>query len=132
MRQETRFKFNAYLTQLAKLNGISVDDVSKKFTVEPSVTQTLMNTVQASSAFLQMINILPVAEMKGEKIGVGVTGTIASTTDTIATTTSGPMRRSRVSPWTAPDCPAPPAPCCARTAPLPGVRRRAPSAAPPR
>lgn len=29
MRQETRFKFNAYLTQLAKLNGISVDDVSK-------------------------------------------------------------------------------------------------------
>lgn len=30
MRQETRFKFNAYLTQLAKLNGISVDDVSKK------------------------------------------------------------------------------------------------------
>ena len=82
MRQETRFKFNAYLTQLAKLNGISVDDVSKKFTVEPSVTQTLMNTVQASSAFLQMINILPVAEMKGEKIGVGVTGTIASTTDT--------------------------------------------------
>ena len=82
MRPETRFKFNAYLSQLAKLNGISADDVSKKFTVEPSVTQTLMNTVQASSAFLQTINILPVAEMKGEKIGVGVTGTIASTTDT--------------------------------------------------
>ena len=35
MRQETRFKFNAYLSQLAKLNGISVDDISKKFTVEP-------------------------------------------------------------------------------------------------
>lgn len=29
MRQETRFKFNAYLSQLAKLNGISVDDISK-------------------------------------------------------------------------------------------------------
>ena len=29
MRQETRFKFNAYLSQLAKLNGISVEDVSK-------------------------------------------------------------------------------------------------------
>lgn len=82
MRQETRFKFNAYLTRVAELNGISADDVDKKFTVEPSVTQTLMNTVQASSAFLQTINILPVAEMKGEKIGVGVTGTIASTTDT--------------------------------------------------
>ncbi|HDT5500058.1 TPA: phage major capsid protein, P2 family [Klebsiella aerogenes] len=82
MRQETRFKFNAYLSQLAKLNGISVEDVSKKFTVEPSVTQTLMNTVQASSAFLKMINIFPVDELKGEKIGVGVDGTIASTTDT--------------------------------------------------
>lgn len=82
MRPETRFKFNAYLTRVAELNGISTDDVSKKFTVEPSVTQTLMNKVQESSAFLQTINILPVAEMKGEKIGVGVTGTIASTTDT--------------------------------------------------
>ncbi len=73
MRPETRFKFNAYLTRVAELNGISTDDVSKKFTVEPSVTQTLMNKVQESSAFLQTINILPVAEMKGEKIGVGVT-----------------------------------------------------------
>ncbi|MDI8111675.1 P2 family phage major capsid protein, partial [Salmonella enterica subsp. enterica serovar Kentucky] len=63
MRPETRFKFNAYLTRVAELNGISTDDVSKKFTVEPSVTQTLMNKVQESSAFLQTINILPVAEM---------------------------------------------------------------------
>lgn len=82
MRQETRFKFNAYLSRVAELNGISADDVSKKFAVEPSVTQTLMNAVQASSAFLKMINIIPVDEMKGEKIGVGVASTIASTTDT--------------------------------------------------
>lgn len=65
MRPETRFKFNAYLTRVAELNGISTDDVSKKFTVEPSVTQTLMNKVQESSAFLQTINILPVAENEG-------------------------------------------------------------------
>lgn len=42
----------------------------------------MMNTVQMSSAFLQKINIVPVDELKGEKIGVGVNGTIASTTDT--------------------------------------------------
>ena len=54
----------------------------QKFTVEPSVTQTLMNRVQESSDFLTRINIVPVAEMKGEKIGIGVTGSIASTTDT--------------------------------------------------
>ncbi|MCQ5014521.1 P2 family phage major capsid protein, partial [Escherichia coli] len=34
-------KFNAYLSRVAELNGIDAGDVSKKFTVEPSVTQTL-------------------------------------------------------------------------------------------
>ncbi len=58
MRQETRFKFNAYMSRVAELNGIDPDDVSKKFSVEPSVTQTMMNTVQMSSAFLQKINIV--------------------------------------------------------------------------
>ena len=41
-----------------------------------------MNTMQESSDFLTRINIVPVSEMKGEKIGIGVTGSIASTTDT--------------------------------------------------
>ncbi|XQK54284.1 phage major capsid protein, P2 family [Escherichia coli] len=58
MRQETRFKFNAYLSRVAELNGIDACDVSKKFTVEPSVTQTLMNTMQESSDFLTRINIV--------------------------------------------------------------------------
>ncbi len=76
MRQETRFKFNAYLSRVAELNGIDAGDVSKKFTVEPSVTHT-MNTMQESSDFLTRINIVPVSEMKGEKIGIGVTGSIS-------------------------------------------------------
>ena len=29
MRKDTRFKFNAYLTRVAELNGISTDDVDK-------------------------------------------------------------------------------------------------------
>ena len=33
MRQETRFKFNGYLSRVAELNGIDPDDVSKKFSV---------------------------------------------------------------------------------------------------
>ncbi|EKN4177934.1 phage major capsid protein, P2 family [Yersinia enterocolitica] len=82
MRPNTRIKFNAYLTQVAKLNGIEVSDVAKKFSVEPSVTQTLMTRVQESSEFLSRINMVPVAELTGEKIGIGVTGSIASTTDT--------------------------------------------------
>jgi len=82
MRPATRFKFNAFLSRLAELNGVDTGDLNKKFSVEPSVTQTLMNRVQESSEFLTRINIVPVAEMKGEKIGVGVSGSIASTTDT--------------------------------------------------
>lgn len=82
MRPTTRFKFNAFLTRVAELNNVDASDMNKKFTVEPSVSQTLMTRVQESSDFLTRINIVPVGEMKGEKIGVGVTGSIASTTDT--------------------------------------------------
>ena len=82
MRPNTRFKFNAYLTRVAELNGVAVVDLNKKFTVEPSVTQSLITTVQESSEFLSSINMVPVEESEGEKIGLGVTGSIASTTDT--------------------------------------------------
>jgi P2 family phage major capsid protein len=82
MRQNTRFKFNAFMSRLAELNNVETGDMNKKFTVEPAVTQTLMNRVQESSDFLTRINIVPVSEMKGEKVGIGVSGSIASTTDT--------------------------------------------------
>ncbi|MGB8663783.1 MAG: phage major capsid protein, P2 family, partial [Serratia inhibens] len=82
MRKQTRFKFNAFMSRLAELNGVDTGDLDKKFSVEPSVTQTIMTRVQDSSSFLTRINILPVKEMKAEKIGLDVSGTIASTTDT--------------------------------------------------
>ncbi|WP_431296773.1 phage major capsid protein, P2 family [Rahnella sp. PAMC 25559] len=82
MRKNTRFKFNAYLSRVAELNGVDVEDLSHKFSVEPSVTQTLITTVQESSEFLTRINMVPVDEQEGEKIGLGVTGSIASTTNT--------------------------------------------------
>ncbi|WP_048797599.1 phage major capsid protein, P2 family [Hafnia paralvei] len=82
MRPNTRFKFNAFLTQVAKLNNVDVADIDKKFSVEPSVTQTLITTVQETSDFLTRINMVPVDEQEGEKIGLGVTGSIASTADT--------------------------------------------------
>ncbi|BBG71238.1 phage major capsid protein, P2 family [Serratia marcescens] len=82
MRKQTRFKFNAFMSRLAELNGVAPGDLDKKFSVEPSVTQTIMTRVQDSSTFLTRINIVPVKEMKGEKVGLGVSGSIASTTDT--------------------------------------------------
>lgn len=82
MRKETRFKFNQYLSRIAELNGIEVSDLNKKFTVEPSVTQTLFDKIQQSSSFLKLINMVTVGELTEEKVGIDVTGSIASTADT--------------------------------------------------
>lgn len=82
MRKDTRFKFNQYLSRIAELNGIEVSDLNKKFTVEPSVTQTLFDKIQQSSSFLKLINMVTVGELTEEKVGIDVTGTIASTTNT--------------------------------------------------
>ncbi|SDB27960.1 phage major capsid protein, P2 family [Pseudomonas sp. NFACC23-1] len=80
MRNDTRVLFNAYLQQLAQLHGVA--DVTTKFTADPSVAQTLETRIQESSAFLSAINIYGVSEQSGEKIGISIDGTIASTTDT--------------------------------------------------
>ncbi|AOK03292.1 P2 family phage major capsid protein [Burkholderia pseudomallei] len=80
MRNTTREQYNRYLARIQELNGIS--DATKKFSVAPSVQQTLETKIQESSAFLGRINIHGVEEMEGEKIGLGVSGPIASRTDT--------------------------------------------------
>jgi P2 family phage major capsid protein len=82
MKNETRLKYNAYLDQVAKLNGVASALV--KFSVAPSVQQTLETKIQESSEFLTRINVIPVTDQKGEKIGLGIGGTIAGTTDTSA------------------------------------------------
>ncbi len=80
MRTETRSAFNAYLKQVAQLNGI--DEATQKFTVAPSVQQKLETRIQESSAFLKRINVVGVREQEGEKLGLGIGSPIASTTDT--------------------------------------------------
>lgn len=83
MRNPTRIAFNAYLATLASLNG--VPSAAEKFTVDPSIQQKLETRIQESSAFLGMINNIGVTEQTGEKIGLGIGTTIASTTDTSST-----------------------------------------------
>lgn len=82
MRNDTRHLFNQYLERQAQLN--SVPNAAVKFAVEPSVQQTLETKIQESSEFLGRINIIGVEELKGDKLGLGVTGPIASRTDTTA------------------------------------------------
>lgn len=82
MKNITRFKLNAYMSVLAEINNINLSALNSKFTVEPSVAQTLETKIQESSDFLTRINIVPVAEQSGERLGLGIGGTIAGTTDT--------------------------------------------------
>ncbi len=82
MNKATRFAFNKYLSRIAELNGIGVSDLANKFTVEPSVTQTLFDKIQQSSSFLKLINMVTVSELTEEKVGMDVSGSIASTADT--------------------------------------------------
>lgn len=80
MKNATRLLFNQYLEDQAKLNG--VPSVAQKFAVAPTIQQKLESRIQESSAFLQSINIVPVDEMQGQRLGLGTSGPIASRTDT--------------------------------------------------
>ncbi|MBD9478508.1 phage major capsid protein, P2 family [Pseudoxanthomonas sp. PXM02] len=80
MRNNTRLLYTAFLAQVAQLN--QVGDATLSFNVDPAVQQTLEQRTQESSEFLSRINMIGVEELKGEKVGIGVSGTIASRTDT--------------------------------------------------
>jgi P2 family phage major capsid protein len=80
MRNDTLRKFAAYETKIAELNG--VERVDRKFSVTPSVQQKLETKTQESSEFLTRINVYGVSEQEGQKVGLGVSGPVASTTDT--------------------------------------------------
>lgn len=83
MRNSTRKAYAAYLSQVAKLNG--VDSVTEKFSVDPSIQQRLESKMQESSDFLGRINIVGVTEQQGDKLGLGISGPAASTTNTTTT-----------------------------------------------
>jgi P2 family phage major capsid protein len=80
MRNETRLQYNQLLRRIAELNG--VEDASKSFSVDPSITQKLVERLGQSSDFMSRINVIPVKEQEGEKLGIGATRPIASRTDT--------------------------------------------------
>lgn len=80
MKNATRVAYSQYVGQIAKLNGAI--DAATKFAVDPSVQQTLETKIQESSDFLKSINVVPVSELEGEKLGLSVSGPIAGRTDT--------------------------------------------------
>lgn len=80
MQKNTQIKLSAYIKKIAEQN--QVDDATHKFNVTPNGTQKIISKMRESNWFLSKINIIPVKNQKGESIGLGVTGMIASRTDT--------------------------------------------------
>lgn len=80
MRRETRLAFNAYLGQLARLNG--VDLATESFSVAPAVQQKIVELIQKSSTFLSKIAFETVVNQEGDKVGLGVTRPIAGRVNT--------------------------------------------------
>ncbi|MQU55054.1 phage major capsid protein, P2 family [Pseudomonas sp. FSL R10-1339] len=54
---------------------------ASSFTIEPSAAQSINEKITAKSDFLERINIVPVSEIKGEKVMFGVTGPVTGRTD---------------------------------------------------
>ena len=81
MRNETRQRFNAYVNRLGELNGLALQ-LGERYNVDPSVQQTLEQKIQESSEFLGRVNNIGVVEQSGERVGLAIGTTIASTTDT--------------------------------------------------
>jgi hypothetical protein len=84
MKNTTRALFSAYVSQIALINGVSAADADKHFAVAPAVEQKLEERMKQSSEFLQAINIVGVDAQEGDKVGIGVTRTMASRTNTAA------------------------------------------------
>lgn len=81
MKNETRQLLNEYYTQQAKLNNADFAGIrsGESFSVDPSVQQKLEDKIQQDDSFLGKINIVGVEEQEGEKLGLGISGPIAST-----------------------------------------------------
>jgi P2 family phage major capsid protein len=80
MQKLTRQKFEAASAHVAALNGVS--SAASFFTVEPTIQQRIENLIQENDAFLKAVNFHLVDELKGAKVGIGVSRPIASNTDT--------------------------------------------------
>lgn len=71
--------------QLALAESYGVELVTKQFSVEPSIAQELNDAITAKADFLERINVVPVDEIKGEKVFIGTNGPVTGRTNTKTT-----------------------------------------------
>lgn len=71
--------------QVAMAETYGVEVVTRMFSVEPSIAQELNDAITAKADFLQRINVLPVTEIKGQKVFLGTSGPVTGRTNTKTT-----------------------------------------------
>jgi hypothetical protein len=75
-----RTKLSSYIADIARANN--VEDARHTFAVQPVPEQKIIAAYQEVSGLLKQINVFPVDNAKGEKIGLQIGTRIAGTTDT--------------------------------------------------
>lgn len=84
MDKQALLAIHAYVSKIASLNGVDVSHImaGKQFAVAPTVSQTLEKEIQNSAEFLGLVNHVTVKQQSGNKLGLGITSSIAGRTDT--------------------------------------------------
>lgn len=80
LHQIARERFAEYKREIAQMNNVA--DTAEKFAVAPAPFQKIVQAYQGADDFLKLINIIPVINQSGEKVGLMVGSTVASTTNT--------------------------------------------------
>ena len=75
-----RNKFSALALAIAATYGVA--SAREEFNVSPTHAQTLNEKITHTSTFLSRINVIPVGDVKGEKVMLGLNGTVTGRTDT--------------------------------------------------
>tara|TARA_R110002050_G_scaffold57423_3_gene128938 strand:+ start:84803 stop:85825 length:1023 start_codon:yes stop_codon:yes gene_type:complete len=78
-------RLQEHFNQTAKAFGVEANImvVGNHYAATPTAAQTIyQKIIEDGNAFLASINILPVSEMTGQKIGMSLSGRVASRTDT--------------------------------------------------
>lgn len=86
MENLTRELYHAYLEGVVEANGVPGNRLNFsnfQFNVDPQIQRSLENIMHENAGFLNRINLRTVRRQEGEKIGLDINSTIASTTNTL-------------------------------------------------
>jgi len=80
LSQFSRQQYHSLQAAIARAYG--VQSAREEFNVTPAMAQTLNEKVTLTSTFLRRINVIPVSEIKGQKVMMGLNGPATGRTNT--------------------------------------------------